>query len=90
MEGIVKENVKGAPFNIKDEVIVLNNPQGDEAFDERYVGLKGEIIAFDYNKTVGQTYPDDPLIVVSFDEEVRPDTNTEFESFWKEELQKEK
>ncbi len=72
-------NIEGAPFNIGDKVIVLNNP-ADDTLNKKFIGKKGEVSFFEYDCGCGQTFPNDPMIGVKFD-------NGRSGEFWKEELQ---
>jgi hypothetical protein len=72
-------DVDGAPFKIGDHVTVLNNPNGDDTFDVRFVGQDGFVKHFEYDCGCGQTFPVDPMIGVKFDD-------GQIEEFWKEEL----
>jgi hypothetical protein len=58
---------------------VLDNPNQDETFNTNSSNRVGEIIYFEYNCGCGQTFPNDPMIGVKFD-------NAEIEEFWEEEL----
>ncbi|MDZ7624968.1 MAG: hypothetical protein U5J96_11090 [Ignavibacteriaceae bacterium] len=42
------QNVDGAPFHIGERVVVLNNPNKDETFDEHFAFKSGVMIYFDY------------------------------------------
>lgn len=35
------KNIKGAPFKISDKVLVLDNPNNDNSFNNEFVGKKG-------------------------------------------------
>ena len=72
-------NIVGAPFNIGDEVQILNNPYEDSTFDEIYFDKKGQVIFFEYECGCGQTFPADPMIGVRINEDLVGE-------FWKEEL----
>jgi hypothetical protein len=74
-------NVEGAPFEIGDKVLVLNNPNNDETFNPIFGLRKGIIVYFEYSCGCGQNFPDDPMIGVEFGNDL-------IEEFWKEELQK--
>jgi len=66
-------------IQVGDEVLVLSNPNNDDTFSGKYIGLKGQVKYFDYDCGCGQSYPNDPMIGVEF-------SNGEVEEFWKEEL----
>ncbi|APY06780.1 hypothetical protein BWZ20_00025 [Winogradskyella sp. J14-2] len=66
-------------IQVGDIVLVLSNPNNDDTFSYKYIGLKGQVKYFDYDCGCGQTYPNDPMIGVEF-------SNGEVEEFWKEEL----
>ncbi len=51
----------------------------DEAFTALYLGHIGEVVGYDYTSRCGQT-PDDPLIVVEFEDGSR-------DLFWGEEVE---
>ena len=78
---LIKHNndISGAPFNIGDSVLILNNPNNDLTFDEFFIYKKGVVKYFEYNCGCGQSFPNDPLIGVLF-----PDKRVE--EFWKEEI----
>jgi hypothetical protein len=71
------QDVEGAPFNIGDMIIVLENPSNDETFNKWYVLKNGIIIYFECG--CGQSYPSDPMIGVKF-------SDGKIEEFWKEEI----
>ncbi len=73
-------NIDGAPYEIGQEVRVLNNPNNDSTFETLYVGLCGTVVYFEYDCGCGQTYPTDPMIGVRF-------TDQTVEEFWREEVQ---
>ena len=73
------KDVCGAPFHITDIVKVLNNPNIDETFDERFTFQSGMIVYFEYECGCGQCFPEDPMIGVRF-------KNGIVEEFWKEEI----
>ena len=75
-----KLDIKGAPFNIGDIVLVLNNPNEDETFNKHLSGKLGLIEYFEYDCGCGQTFPEDPMIGVRF-------LNGKSEEFWKEEIE---
>ena len=60
-------DIDGAPFKIGDKIIILNNPSCDGTFDKEFIGKEGMIKFFEYNCGCGQTYPNDPMIGVKFD-----------------------
>jgi hypothetical protein len=72
-------NVKGAPFEIGDKVLVLDNPNIDETFNPVFGLRRGLIVYFEYSCGCGQNFPEDPMIGIEFE-----DGRTE--EFWKEEL----
>lgn len=67
------------PFKIGERAIVLNNPNNDECFNERFAFKSGIIIYFEFECGCGQNFPEDPMIGVRF-------KNGEVEEFWKEEI----
>ena len=73
------KDVDSAPFHIGDRVKVLNNPNNDETFDEKFVFKSGVIDYFEYECGCGQYFPEDPMIGVRF-------KNGTIEEFWKEEI----
>ena len=73
----VKTDVRGAPFKVGTHVKVVMGV--DETFDDKFQGLIGEIVHFDYSCRCGQTFPNDPMIGVRFAGDV-------IEEFWQEEL----
>jgi len=75
-----KEDIKGAPFKIGSRVKVLSNPNDDETFESTFTGKIGEVFFFEYDCGCGQTFPNDPMIGVKFQ-------NGKVEEFWKEELE---
>lgn len=75
----IYEDIQDAPFMISNKVRVLDNPNGDETFNEKFINKIGIIIYFEYECGCGQTYPIDPMIGVQF-------SNGNVEEFWKEEL----
>ncbi|ODS32957.1 MAG: hypothetical protein SCARUB_01896 [Candidatus Scalindua rubra] len=74
------KNIKGAPFKISDKVLVLDNPNNDNSFNNEFVGKKGHVFYFEYDCGCGQTFPSDPLIGVKF-------INKKVGEYWKEEIQ---
>lgn len=52
----------------------------DETGDKGCLGKSGKVTHFDYDCGCGQSYPDDPMIEVQFDD-------GKIEEFWKEELE---
>lgn len=75
-----KCNIPGAPFIIGDKVMVLNNPNNDETFNNDFSNKQGIVEHFEYDCGCGQSFPDDPMIGVRFDDK-------RIEDFWKDELQ---
>jgi hypothetical protein len=76
-KGLIRTNVRGAPFRIGDKVRVVRGT--DETFDRRFLRRVGRIQHLNYSCACGQTYPTDPMIGVLF-------RSGEVEAFWKEEL----
>lgn len=74
-----KSYILGAPFNIGDQVQVMDNPNNDDTFDKSFSGKYGIVEYFDYDCGCGQSYPEDPMIGVRF-------INNKTFEFWKEEL----
>ena len=72
-------NIEDAPFKIGSKVQILNNPINDETFDKKHSGRNGEVIFFEYDCGCSQTFPEDPMIGVKFQ-------NGKVAEFWKEEL----
>ena len=72
-------DVEGAPFMIGDVVQVLNNLSNDETFNSDTIGKIGKVLFFEYDCGCGQTYPHDPMIGVTFSDNL-------VEEYWKEEL----
>ena len=72
----IYEDVFGAPFRIGQPVQVIDLI--DEAADSDYMGKQGVIIYFEYTCGCGQSYPDDPMIGVRFEDDTA--------EFWKEKL----
>jgi hypothetical protein len=75
----IRTDVEGAPFRIGDKVEVT--ALTDETAPENMLHKIGTVEYFEYECGCGQTYPNDPMIGVRFDE------NTLHE-FWSEELTK--
>ncbi len=73
-------DVIGAPFEIGDTVLILNNPNNDNTFNEKLSDLHGIVEYFEYNCGCGQTFPHDPMIGVRLKDK-------RISEFWKEELQ---
>jgi hypothetical protein len=73
----VRQNVRGAPFLINDNVTVCR--LADETANSSYLRKRGVVEYFNYSCGCGQTYPRDPMIGVRF-------ANGEIEEFWREEL----
>lgn len=70
-------DVSGAPFKIGDRVRVARGT--DETFSHHQRGRLGTLSYFEYHCGCGQTYPNDPMIGVTF-------RDAAVEEFWKEEL----
>jgi hypothetical protein len=75
LQGIYR-NVAGAPFTIGEKVKVVS--LSDDTADEDLLGCQGSVLYFEYTCGCGQTFPDDPMIGVQFQERTA--------EFWKEEL----
>ena len=71
------KNVKGAPFKIGTKVTVIDS--GDDTIDRDYIDKIGIIVYFRYNTGCADTFPDNPMIGVKFEDGKE-------ETFWKEEL----
>ena len=69
-------DVAGAPFRIGDTVKVVS--LSDDTADEDLLGCQCSVFYFEYSCGCGQTFPDDPMIGVRFQERTA--------EFWKEEL----
>jgi len=78
-QGKVKRNIKGAPYKIGNLVKVIFAT--DETFDNSFMGQVGKIIHYCYSCGCGQSFPDDPMIGIEFNEGV-------IEEFWKEEIKR--
>jgi hypothetical protein len=72
-------NIVGAPFKIGDAIQVLDNPNKDETFDSDFSGKQGVVYFFEYDCGCGQSFPEDPMIGVRFN-------NNAVGEFWKDEL----
>lgn len=70
-------DVEGAPFAIRERVIVI--AVGDGTLDKSWVGKSGFVEHYEYDCGSGQTFPHDPMIGVRFDD-------GQLEEFWSEEL----
>jgi hypothetical protein len=77
----IKDNIHGAPFEIGDAIKVNEQNICDSTFENKFIGLEGIIIFFEYNCGCCQSYPNDPMIGVQF-------PNGEIFEFWKEEITK--
>lgn len=66
-----------APFSLGAVVKVVSSSDG--SMNEKHIGRIGKIQSYDYNTNVGQVYPANPLLIVTFGED-------DIDSFWKEEL----
>jgi len=77
--GLSDHNLVGAPFKIGDRVTILNNPNNDETFNNQLTFKNGMVVYFEYECGCGQTFPDDPMVGVRFN-------NGKIEEFWKEEM----
>ena len=73
------KNVDGVAFKIGEKVKVLDNPNKDETFNNKFVNKIGEVYFFEYCCVCGQSFPADPMIGVRFG-------NGKTEEFWCEEL----
>ncbi|MCX6214301.1 hypothetical protein [Spirosoma sp.] len=72
-------DIEGAPYKIDTKVIILDNPSKDDTFDVEFIGKEGVIVFFEYDCGCGQTYPDDPMIGVEFND-------GRVAEFWKDEI----
>ena len=75
----LRENISGAPFDIGDRVKVLNNPNKDKTFDNKFIFKSGMVVYFEYKCGCGQHFLEDPMIGVKFE-------NGIIEESWKEEI----
>ena len=73
----IYHDVDGAPVRIGDTVAVCQVL--DCTVDACYIGMAGRIVYLEYECGCGQTYPDDPMIGVRFDD-------GHIQEFWKEEV----
>lgn len=71
----IYEDVAGAPFAI-GQPVRIGKMDDEEPF--KHHGRIGTVVCFEYECGCGQSYPDDPMIGVSFDGDL--------DEFWKEEL----
>ncbi len=76
---IIYCDILGFPIKIGNRVRILDNPNKDETFDNRYTFKIGIVTYFEYNCGCGQSYPSDPMIGVKFG-------SGKIEEFWKEEI----
>lgn len=76
----IRERVEGAPYQPGDVVRVVqavDRPIHDVAL---FVGHVGVVAYLEYSCGCGQTFPDDPMIGVTFEGDL-------FEEFWREEVE---
>ncbi len=76
-QGKISKNIKGAPYEISNHVKIRF--AADETFDHKFLGRVGTIVHYDYSCGCGQSFPDDPMIGVEFNDNM-------IEEFWKEEM----
>jgi hypothetical protein len=74
----IHKDVKGAPFKIGESVRVLSLL--DNTTSLFWLGRQGVVAYFEYNCGCGQSYPQDPMIGVRFED-------GRVEEFWHEELE---
>jgi len=73
------EAVEGSPFQPGERVKFVQDSDGSADNDGELIGREGVVEYIEYSCGCGQSYPDDPMICVRFDNEKR-------QEFWKEEL----
>ena len=71
--------INGAPVQVGDVVKVIAATEADICDVSEYIGRFGRVVSMDCG--CGQTYPDDPMVLVCF-------SNGDQQEFWKEEIEK--
>ncbi len=74
----IRSNIDGAPFRIGDWVRIVRF--SDSTADAGFLRKRGRVLYFEYSCGCGQSYPDDPMIGVQFENGTA--------EFWKEEIQR--
>lgn len=75
----IYENVDKAPFHIGVRVKVVRLT--DDTSNPDYLDKEGVLVYYEYECECGQTYPNDPLIGVHFED-------GHVEEYWREELRR--
>ena len=71
------DHIEGAPVEVRARVLV--SCAADETGNRANIGREGTVEYLEYECGCGQSYPDDPMIGVRFDDGV-------VEEYWQEEL----